>query len=461
MVKFAGIPPLKLEGAQQFRRVLSDVCQAAYWFATRGPGKVVMRPEDFQPDDLFAQIQGLVDRLAAECRAREAAEAANKAKADLMAMIGHELRAPMEAVVSMAERLLGTPLDPAQVHYAETLYQSARSLLGVLGDVLDFSRLEAGRCDLERSSFDLHDLIQDVGAFLQARANEKGLTGSIDIGANCPRFIVGDAARLRQVLMSLIDNALEFTSIGTVRVYASASDIDGQLFLRFDVTDTGVGLSKAVQERLFQPYVEIDSKVVGKSSATGLGLSIARKLALLMGGEIGCESVVGQGTLYWFTVPAERDRVTQPASPRPSKKAIPPGTLSGHVLVVEDNAVNRMLIVTYLDEFGLTHDVVASGTAALLSVATKPYDLVLMDTAISDLDGIETTRRIRNLQAPSSHVPIVALVAHGMNSAGGTFLAAGMDAYVMKPIRGRELYAALAPFLAGAREEPALRLVKF
>ena len=328
-----------------------------------------MRSEDFRPDDLFAQIQGLVDGLADERQAREAAEAADKAKSELLAMIGHELRTPMEAVVAMAELLLTSPLDPTQARYAETLHQSARSLLGVLNDVLDFSRLEAGRFELEQTSFDLHDLIQGVAVVLQTRANEKGLTGGVDIGANCPRFIVGDAARLRQVLISLVDNALKFTAIGSVRVHASASEVDGRLLLKFDVTDTGVGLSKAVQERLFQPYVQVDSPVASQDG-TGLGLSIARKLALLMGGEIGCESVVGQGTLYWCTLPAGRARMSM-RPPRPGKDAQPQGTLSGHVLVVEDNAVNRMLIVTYLDEFGLTHEVVASGGAAVMSLAAK------------------------------------------------------------------------------------------
>lgn len=418
-----------------------------------------MRPEDFRPDDLFAQIQGLVDGLAAERAAREAAEAADKAKSDLVAMIGHELRAPMEAVVAMAELLRASPLDPTQARYADTLYQSAKSLLGALSDVLDFTRLEAGRFELEQTTFDLHDLIQGVGAVLQTRANEKGLTGGFDIGANCPQFTVGDGPRLRQVLLALIDNALKFTAHGSVRLYASANESDGRLILRFDVTDTGVGLSKAVQERLFQPFIQIDSKVSGQHTGTGLGLSIARKLALLMGGEIGCESVVGQGTLYWLTVPVRRARVAAP-TPRTDKDAPPQGTLSGHVLVVEDNAVNRMLIVTYLDEFGLTHEVVSSGSAAVMSLASKTYDLVLMDTAISDLDGVETARRIRSLHAPSSQVPIVALIAHGRTADCGAYLAAGMDAYVTKPIRGRELYAVLAPFLGGVKEEPILRLVK-
>ncbi len=418
---------------------------------------MVMQPEDFQPDDLFAQIQCLVDGLAAERAARQAAEAADKAKSDLLAMIGHELRTPMEAVVAMTELLLASPLDPTQARYSETLYQAGRSLLSVLNDVLDFSRLEAGRFELEQVSFDLHDLIQGVGALLQTRANEKGLTGGVDIGANCPQFIVGDPARLRQVLISLVDNALKFTAMGAVRLHASARESEGRLELRFDVTDTGVGLSRAVQERLFQPYLQLEGPAPTQHG-TGLGLSIARKLALLMDGEIGCESVVGQGTHYWFTLPAGRARAALPVAT--SGNDATQASLSGHVLVVEDNAVNRMLIITYLDEFGLTHEVVDSGAAAVMSLASKSYDLVLMDTAMRDLDGVETTRRIRSLHAPSSHVPIVALIAYGLTSDGGAYLSAGMDAYVSKPIRGRELYAALAPFLGGAKEEPVLRLVK-
>jgi CheY-like chemotaxis protein len=416
-----------------------------------------MRPEDFRPDDLFAQIQALVDGLAAERRAREAAEAADKAKSELIAMVGHELRTPMEAVVVMAELLLASPLDGTQQRCTETLAQSARSLLGVLNDILDFSRLESGRFELDRASYDLHDLLNSVAAVLQMRANEKGLTSGVDIAASCPRFLIGDAARIRQVLMSLIDNALKFTSDGLVRLYASASDEDGSLQLRFDVTDTSGGLGKAEREQLFQPLVQVAS--APPSRAAGLGLSLARKLAALMGGVIGCESVVGQGSLYWFTLPAERARAGAPAA-KQVKDGPPQGTLSGHVLVVEDNAVNRMLIGAYLDEFGLTHEMVESGGAAVMSLASKFYDLVLMDIMMPDLDGIETTKRIRSLHAPSSEVPIVALVAPAMKGDCGAYLSAGMDAYVSKPIRGRELYAALAPILAAVEPELKLKLVK-
>ena len=417
-----------------------------------------MRPEDFQPDDLFAQIQGLVDGLAAEREAREAAETADKAKSDLIAMIGHELRTPMEAVVAMAELLLSSPLDPTQARYADALYHSGCSLLGVLNDILDFARLEGGRLELEQTKFDLHDLIQGVGTVLQTRANEKGLTGGVDVGASCPRFVTGDAARLRQVLLSLVDNALKFTAHGSVRLHTSAIESGGRSVLRFDITDTGVGLSKAVPGRLFQPHVQIDRNAGGKNVVTGLGLSIARQLAVLMGGELGCESVVGQGTHYWFVLPVETARLPEPV-PQPDKEPSQHGTLEGHVLVVEDNAVNRMMIVTYLDEFGLTYEVVSSGAAAAMSLATKSYDLVLMDTVTSDLDGVETARRIRSLHAPAAKVPIVAVIAHGRSADCGAYLAAGMDAYVTKPIRGRELHAVLAPFLGG-KEEPVLRLVK-
>ena len=422
---------------------------------------VSMRPEDFRPDDLFAQIQGLVDCLAEERAAREAAEASDKAKADLIATIGYELRSPMEGMVAMTELLMAGALDPNQARYVGTLHQTARSLLGILADILDFARLEAGRFELERKSFDLHDLIQGAGSMLQTRANEKGLTGGFDIGANCPQFVIGDPTRLRQVLLSLVDNALKFTAHGSVRLHASAGESDDRLLLRFDVTDTGVGLSKAIQERLFQPFVQVEGKVGGKAGGTGLGLSIARKLALLMGGEIGCESVVGQGTHYWFVLPAERARAIAAPEPKESKDAAPQGALSGHVLVVEDNAVNRMLIVTYLEEFGLSYEVVSSGGAAIMNLATKDYDLVMVDTGMPDLDGVEIARRIRGMHTASAELPIVALIAHGRTADCGAYLAAGMDAYVTKPIRGRELHAVLAPFLGGGgKEKPILRLVK-
>jgi CheY-like chemotaxis protein/nitrogen-specific signal transduction histidine kinase len=402
-----------------------------------------MRPEDFRADDLFGQIQALVDCLAQERDAKEAAEAADQAKSELLATVSHELRTPMGAIISMAELLQQTALDETQKKYASTLHQSARSLLTVLNDILDFSKLDAGRFELDTAPFDLHDLVQSVAQGLQARASERGLASGLDIGATCPRFVKGDATRIRQILTNLVDNALKFTSEGSVRLHVSARETDSSFMLRFDVSDTGIGLDHEGQERLFEPYIQGGSTTATQYGGTGLGLSIAQRLVLLMGGEIGCESEVGQGSMFWFAIAAERAESSQKA-----KEAQPTRRLQGHLLVVEDNAVNRMLIGAYLDEFGLTYEMVETGASAIMALASNSYDLVLMDIMMPELDGVQTTQRCRLLHGPAAEVPIIALTAKAMKGDREKFLASGMNGYVSKPIRGRELHAALAPFLA-------------
>jgi CheY-like chemotaxis protein/nitrogen-specific signal transduction histidine kinase len=403
-----------------------------------------MRPEDFRADDLFGQIQALVDRIAQERQAKEAAETADKAKSELLATVSHELRTPMGAIISMAELLQQTALDETQRKYASTLHLSARSLLTVLNDILDFSKLDAGRFELDTAPFDLHDLVQSVAQGLQARASEKGLASGLDIGATCPRFVKGDATRIRQILTNLVDNALKFTCEGSVRLHVSARETDSSFMLRFDVSDTGIGLDHEGQERLFEPYIQAGSATATQYGGTGLGLSIAQRLVQLMGGEIGCESEVGQGSLFWFAIAAERAEGSQ----KSAKETQPPRRLQGHLLVVEDNAVNRMLIGAYLDEFGLTHEMVETGASAIMALASNTYDLVLMDIMMPELDGVQTTQRCRLLHGPAAEVPIIALTAKAMKGDREKFLASGMNGYVSKPIRGRELHAALAPFLA-------------
>ena len=402
-----------------------------------------MRPEDFRADDLFGQIQALVDCLAQERDAKEAAEAADQAKSELLATVSHELRTPMGAIISMAELLQQTALDETQKKYASTLHQSARSLLTVLNDILDFSKLDAGRFELDTAPFDLHDLVQSVAQGLQARASERGLASGLDIGATCPRFVKGDATRIRQILTNLVDNALKFTSEGSVRLHVSARETDSSFMLRFDVSDTGIGLDHEGQERLFEPYIQGGSTTATQYGGTGLGLSIAQRLVLLMGGEIGCESEVGQGSMFWFAIATEWAESSQKA-----KEVQPTRRLQGHLLVVEDNAVNRMLIGAYLDEFGLTYEMVETGASAIMALASNSYDLVLMDIMMPELDGVQTTQRCRLLHGPAAEVPIIALTAKAMKGDREKFLASGMNGYVSKPIRGRELHAALAPFLA-------------
>jgi len=416
-----------------------------------------MQSRDFQPDDLFTQIQILVDGLEAERQAREAAETADAAKAEILAVVGPELHAPMEGLVAMADRLLAGSLNGSQRRQAQTLAHTARSLLGAVHDVLDFSKLEAGEAVLSSQRFDLHALVRSAASVLQARANAKGLTSGVDMGANCPRFILGDEVRVRQVLMGLIETALQSTAEGSVRLYVSVNDATAPLTVRFDITDTSAGLTAAEQDSLFRPSAD-QARVGG-----GFGMPIARRLAEAMGGEVGCDSALGQGTLYWFTLQAERaaddsevDEIEQGemavVKEASSEEVAPKGTLSGHVLVVEGNTVNRMLIGAYLDEFGLTYEGVENGAAAIMCLDARPYDLVLMDMVLPDYDGLQIARRIRTMHAPSSEVPIVAITAPGATDGDQDYVAAGINACVSKPIQGRALYAGLVPFLGAQLE---------
>ena len=408
-----------------------------------------MQPQDFRPDDLFARIEGLVETVDAERRLRERAEAADRAKSDLLAVVSHELRTPMGAVISMSELLLNGPLDPTQRHYAETLQQSAKSLLTVLNDILDYSKLEAGRFELDSAVFDLHELVRSVGSELQARTREKGIEGVVNIGPSCPRFVAGDASRVRQVLTNLIDNAVKFTSAGSVRLHANAGEAGGKLKLRFDVTDTGIGFGEFQKQRLFQPYAQAGAQrePIWRHRARPFHRQAADRAD---GGRDRLRERAGtrQPVLVHDSRRAGRDA-------RPSKETQATGTLTGHVLVVEDNAVNRMLIGAYLEEFGLTYDVVENGAQALKQLAAKDYDLVLMDIMMPELDGVETTKRIRKMGGEAGEVPIVALTAHAMKGDREDYLAAGMDGYVSKPIRGRELFGALKPYLSDDDGEEA------
>jgi CheY-like chemotaxis protein len=406
-----------------------------------------MQDNDFQANDLFAQINGLVEALTAERQAREAVEAADAAKSGLLTIVGQELRAPMQAVVAMGELLLDSELDAAQRRNAETLVQSARRLLSSLTEVVDFAALESGEVDLETERFDLHALVKSAASELQARASEKGVTTGVDMAANCPRFIIGDEARVRQVLMGLIEASLQSTSEGSVRLYASVNDAEMPFTVRFDIADNGAGLCAAERASLFQPMADT-SRAGG-----GLGLPIARRLAEAMGGDAGCDSVPGQGSLFWFTFRAVAAEEESAITGGQDKSADSAGTLSGHVLVVEDNTVNRMLIGTYLEEFGLTYEVVESGAAALMCLAARPYDLVLMDTVLPDYDGLKIAKQIRSMRLSSSEVPIVGIAARGAKEDDLAYVLAGINARVAKPIQGRALHAALVPFLA-ANDRP-------
>lgn len=400
-------------------------------------------------DDVAAKLERLKQVLRAEREARARAEADDKAKSQLLATVSHEVRTPLGAIISMADLLLGTGLDDRQRHYAETLEQSGRALLTVLNEILDFSKLEAGRFDLEVVSFDFAELMKSVGAELEARANDKGLVSSFDIAEGCARQLRGDPVRLRQILNNLIDNALKFTETGSVRVRAGYGHDGDEIILRFEVCDTGIGLTAQQISCLFEPYAQADSSVAVKYGGTGLGLSIAGQLAKLMGGELGCESTPDEGSMFWFTVRVREAGAAAPASKtqgsdeQGTAKA-DMGPLSGHMLIVEDNEINQMLIAAYLDQFGLTHEVAVNGQIAVKMVQESQFDVVLMDIMMPVMDGLEATKQIRALPGPQGKLPIIALTANAMKGDRETYLVAGMNGYVSKPISAADLFTALS-----------------
>ncbi len=404
---------------------------------------------DFAPGDLLSQIETLLRALEDARLARAAVENESAAKSDLLATASHEIRTPLGAIISTADLLLASDLDDTQRRYAETLRQSGRGLLAILNDILDYSKLSAGRFELETVRFDFAELMRTTGAALAARAGAKGLSSRIDITEGCPTHLIGDPARLRQVLNNLIDNALKFTEEGSVNIRAGFGSNGAETVLRFEIVDTGIGVAGEQQARLFEPYTQRDSSIAAKYGGTGLGLSIARRLVTLMGGEIGCESVEGRGSVFWFTArlrqPDERTRAR-----RAPERSYPGDKLSGHVLVVEDNDINRMLIAAYLDSFGLTHETAASGRAALEALTRKRFDLVLMDIMMPEMDGVEAMRHIRALDGPVSGIPVIALTANAMKGDRETYLAAGADGYVSKPVSAADLFDALGQHLGQA-----------
>ena len=401
------------------------------------------------------RIDQLERTLAGEREARARAEASDKAKSELLATVSHEVRTPLGAIISMSELLLGTQLDKRQRHYADTLQQSGRALLSIVNEILDHSRPDAGQFELENVTFSFHELMASLRTELEARAGERNLACSVALADGFPEQLYGDPVRIRQVLNNLIDNALKFTGHGSVSVLAGYGRDGDDLVLRFEVRDTCIDLGPEQVSRLFEPYTQADNSAADCYGGAGLGLSVARKLAALMGGELGCESDPGSGSMFWFTARLRevRQQLRESTPGSPSAAAPPqtsPGThgpLSGHVLIVEDNRVNQVLIGAYLDQFGLTHETAENGGEAVKKVAENHYDVVLMDIMMPVMDGLEAARNIRALEPPASKVPMIALTANAMKGDRENYPAAGMDGYLSKPLNASSLFSALTEFL--------------
>jgi len=459
----AGLAILLANGlARRMTRPMQRLTEAMQAVASDGRFRPV---EQTSEDDVFQSLtesfnqlvsrleindQDLRGAMAELVKARDQANAANVLKSHFLANMSHEIRTPLNGVLAMAEVMAMDELKPAQQERLMVIRESGGLLLAVLNDVLDLSKIEAGRLDLAAEDFDLPALAVSVRDSFAGEARDKGLAFEVAVAAEAQGVWRGDVDRLRQILGNLISNALKFTPAGAVAVrFASAEDGSG---LRIDVADTGIGISTEMQPRLFDKFVQADSSMTRQFGGSGLGLAICRELATLMGGGIAVQSREGQGSTFTvvLSMPRGEPEATiagaveaRPAAPRTRPR----------VLAADDNPTNQKVIAAILAPLGAEVELVCDGAACVEAWKRGGHDIILMDIHMPIMDGVEAARTIRELERAEgrARTPIVAVTANALAHQVEGYLAAGMDGHVAKPIEVTKLYAAIEAAMTAAR----------